>query len=314
MAGEHRLFLSINFIRSRQSLYALQRTLKSGLQPPGVYSSKIQIMKRNAGNPFSPRYLASWIGLGFLWALSLVPMRILYPVGTVIGDLLRTLISSRRQIAERNLELCMPHKSRVEIHQLVKENFRNIARMALYTGTVWWAPKDKLLSLVTVKNQHLLTEILETGQGVVLIAPHMVGLELGGIFLSLRFDGISIYQYSHNPVFDRAMLKARQRFGAKLFERKSNLRHLIRAIQQGKPCYYLPDQDPGPRRAVFASFFGISTATWPVLGRLSQLGRAKTLTCATYMKPDGKGFEIVFGELLKNFPSGDDETDTTTMN
>ena len=73
-----------------------------------VYSSKIQIMKRNAGNPFSPRYLASWIGLGFLWALSLVPMRILYPVGTVIGDLLRTLISSRRQIAERNLELCMP--------------------------------------------------------------------------------------------------------------------------------------------------------------------------------------------------------------
>ena len=108
--------------------------------------------------------------------------------------------------------------------------------MALYTGTVWWAPKDKLLSLVTVKNQHLLTEILETGQGVVLIAPHMVGLELGGIFLSLRFDGISIYQYSHNPVFDRAMLKARQRFGAKLFERKSNLRHLIRAIQQGKPC------------------------------------------------------------------------------
>ena len=121
-------------------------------------------------------------------------------------------------------------------------------------------------------------------------------------------------RYSHNPVFDRAMLKARQRFGAKLFERKSNLRHLIRAIQQGKPCYYLPDQDPGPRRAVFASFFGISTATWPVLGRLSQLGRAKALTCATYMKPDGKGFEIVFGEPLKNFPSGDDETDTTTMN
>ena len=32
------------------------------------------------------------------------------------------------------------------------------------------------------------------------------------------------------------------------------------------------------------------------------------------MKPDGKGFEIVFGEPLKNFPSGDDETDTTTMN
>ncbi|XXK29281.1 hypothetical protein ACMAZH_05920 [Arenicellales bacterium nBUS_45] len=62
-------------------------------------------MKRNAGNPFRPRYLASWIGLGFLWFLSLVPMRILYPVGTIIGDLLRTFVPSRRRIAERNLEL-----------------------------------------------------------------------------------------------------------------------------------------------------------------------------------------------------------------
>ncbi|MEO1864135.1 MAG: lipid A biosynthesis acyltransferase, partial [Pseudomonadota bacterium] len=38
------------------------------------------------------------------------------------------------------------------------------------------------------------------------------------------------------------------------------------------------------------------------------------LTCATYMKPDGTGFEIVFGEPLKDFPSGNDKADTTAMN
>lgn len=271
-------------------------------------------MSKREANPFHPRYLGSWLALGLLRLLSFIPMPVLYHIGSGLGDLLRILIPSRRRIAERNLEICFPDESREAIQELVKENFRNTARMGLFTGFVWWASREKLLRFVTVRNLHLFQDALASGTGVILLAPHLIALELGGIFLSIDFPGVSVYQYNRNPVFDRAMLKARQRFGATLFERKSDLKKMIRAIRSGHACYYLPDQDPGPRRAVFAPFFGIPTATWPVLGRLAQMSRAPTLACATYLKPGGRGFEIIFSEPLVDFPSGDDQIDAAKMN
>ncbi|MEK9627087.1 MAG: lysophospholipid acyltransferase family protein, partial [Gammaproteobacteria bacterium] len=87
-----------------------------------------------------------------------------------------------------------------------------------------------------------------------------------------------------------------------------------KAIRAGKVCYYLPDQDPGPKRAVFAPFFGIPTATWPVLGKLAELSRAAVLPCATYLTENGKRFEIVLGEPLDPFPTGTELGDAEKMN
>jgi len=186
--------------------------------------------------------------------------------------------------------------------------------MLLYSGFVWWAPESKLRERVTVKNEAILDRIGQQGRGFILLAPHFLALELGGVFLSLRSPGVSVYQRTRNPVFDRAMLRARQRFGSRLYERKGDLRQMLRASQGGKICYYLPDQDPGKRRAVFAPFFNIPTATWPVLGRISKMCAAPVLPCATYLLPRGAGFEIVIEEPLEDFPSSTQEGDAAKMN
>ena len=241
-------------------------------------------------------------------------MPALFHAGTVLGDLLAAIVPSRRRIAERNLAICFPERSADEIRALAKENIRNTARMLLYSGFVWWAPESKLRERVTVKNEAILDRIQQQGRGFILLAPHFLALELGGVFLSLRSPGVSVYQRTRNPVFDRAMLRARQRFGSRLYERKDDLRQMLRAIRGGKICYYLPDQDPGKRRAVFAPFFNIPTATWPVLGRISKICAAPVLPCATYLLPRGAGFEIVIEEPLEDFPSSTQEGDAAKMN
>ena len=271
-------------------------------------------MSKRKTKPYQLRYLPSWLLLGLLRLLSFLPLRVLYYLGSGLGDALRFLIPSRKKIARRNLALCFPEKSDTELDALTKENFRNTARLGLFSGFFWWASEARLRSHVTVRHSERLKEILDTGRGVILLAPHFVALELGGIFLSLDFEGVSVYQYNRNPVFDRAMLKARSRFGATLFERKNNFRGLIKAIRAGRVCYYLPDQDPGPKRAVFAPFFGIPTATWPVLGKLAELSRAAVLPCATYLTENGKRFEVVLGEPLDPFPTGNALGDAEKMN
>lgn len=271
-------------------------------------------MTKRKTNRLHPRYLPSWLALGLLRVLSILPLRLVYVLGTGLGNLLHLLIPGRRKIAYRNLELCFPNLSREEIAALTKEHFRETTRAALLTGFIWWASEARLRKHVTIRHPERLKSILDKGQGVILLAPHFVALELGGVFLSLDYEGVSVYQYNRNPVFDKAMLRARQRFGAILVERKNDFRQLIRAIRSGKICYYLPDQDPGPKHAVFAPFFKIPTATWPVLGKLARVSRAAVLPCATYLRKGGACFEIVLGEPLDAFPSGDDVKDTRAMN
>ena len=271
-------------------------------------------MPRPIRSPFHIRYLGSWISLGLLRLLSLVPLPILFHLGTGLGDLLRFILPSRRRVAERNLSLCFPKLSDTEAASLARENIRNTARMLLYTGFVWWASEEKLKKRVNIRNEAALRQLEGAGKGFILLAPHFLALELGGVFISLKSPGVSVYQRTRNSVFDRSMLRARQRFGSTLYERKEDLRPMFKAIRRGTGCYYLPDQDPGQRRAVFAPFFEVPTATWPVLGRIAKLCEVPVLPCPTYILPGGAGFEIVIGEPLQNFPTGTPEGDAQRMN
>jgi len=172
----------------------------------------------------NPRYLPTWIGLGVLRLLSLLPLPVLYRTGTVLGDLMQKTIPSRHHIAERNIRLCFPEKSSADVTAMVRENLRNTARMFLYTGFFWWASRARLDQAIRVSGSEVLDEALRDGRGVIILAPHFVGLELGGIYLSTGYQGVSVYQRSRNPVLDFFMLKSRQRFGAKLIERKSDMK------------------------------------------------------------------------------------------
>lgn len=271
-------------------------------------------MPRPVRSPFHIRYLGSWIALGLLRLLSLIPLPILFHLGTGLGDLLRIVLPSRRRVAERNLSLCFPELSKREAATLARQNIRNTARMLLYTGFVWWASEEKLKKRVKVRNEAVLRQLEDGGKGFILLAPHFLALELGGVFISLKSPGVSVYQRTRNSVFDRSMLRARQRFGSTLYERKEDLRPMFKAIRRGTGCYYLPDQDPGPRRAVFAPFFEVPTATWPVLGRIAKLCAVPVLPCPTYILPGGAGFEIVIEKPLPNFPTGTPEGDAQRMN
>ena len=247
-------------------------------------------------------------------SLSFLPLPILYHIGGLFGDLLRVCVPSRRHIASRNLELCFPSQSALDRKLLLRRNFRNTARMFLLSGFVWWGTKKAFDQRITFTNEHYLVNAKKDGRGVILLAPHFVAMEVAGMYVSSRYPSVSIYQNNRNKVLDKLMLQARSRFGGRMFERKSDLKSLIRSIRDGMVCYYLPDQDPGARRAVFAPFFNVPTATWPVLGRMARMTRAVVVPCTTRIVDGGRGFEVILDPPLQDFPSGDNQLDSETMN
>ena len=73
-----------------------------------------------------PKYVPTWIGMGFIYLCKFLPYKVLIYLGTLFGYLLYGVSPHRKQIAETNIKLCFPDKSQIEIHDLVKDHFKNI--------------------------------------------------------------------------------------------------------------------------------------------------------------------------------------------
>jgi KDO2-lipid IV(A) lauroyltransferase len=266
-------------------------------------------------NLFSPRCWPSWLAVGFLRALGLLPYPVLWALGTGFGYPGYYLAGSRRRVALRNLEICFPDLTPGERRRLLRRHFGYLGEAALGQGLILGATRGRLQRLVQVVNRERIDACIAEGRPVIVLVPHFVGLELGGAaFTALVHSGIYMYQRLRDPVIDAQVLRARTRFGSRSTERQEDLRGLVREIKGGTPFFYLPDQNAGRRQGVFVPFCGLAASTVPMLSRFARLTGALVIpTYARYL-PWGRGLELIFDPPLEPFPGDDPVADTALMN
>ncbi len=260
-----------------------------------------------------PRYWYAWPVFALMLVFSWMPSRVLGVLGNFLGWLFSLYPSHLRGFAARNLELCFPEQSPRDRHRLLRRHFQLAGFAAVSLGVAWWAPKWRVKRFITLRNSHLLDEMRATGKNILLLAPHFIGLDMGGSRLAVEGDFVSMYRKSRN-LFLEYVYQRRSRFGAPVIERTASLKSLIKYIREGRPFYYLPDQDLGERASVFVPFFGIPAATVTALSRIAQSTNAVVLPCITRILPRGRGYEITLYPPLENFPSDDPVADAKRMN
>jgi len=267
-------------------------------------------------NPLlSPRYWPSWLAVGLIRLIGFLPFPLLWFVGMGSGRLAGRLALERRQVALRNLEICLPELSPREREEIASRHFGYLGVAALTQGLVWGASRRRLARLVRIRHREGFDTLHDQGRNIIVLLPHFIGLELGGAaFTALVHPGMFMYQKIRDPVIDAQMRAGRMRFGALSVERQDDLRGLVREIRQGTPFFYLPDQNAGRRRGIFVPFCGIPASTFPMLGRFARLTDAVVLPVHTRYLPWGRGLEIIIGSPLESFPSGKQEADTAAMN
>jgi KDO2-lipid IV(A) lauroyltransferase len=179
-------------------------------------------------------------------------------------------------------------------------------------GILWWGSADRVRALIRVEGLEHWRDIAD--RPVILLAPHFVGLDMGGIRLSADFKLSSVYSRQKNAAADEIFMRGRTRFPqSKLFARQDGIRPMIRSLKNGEPFYYLPDMDLGERDSVFAPFFGVQAATITGLSRIAGLARAIIVPCVTRQLPDG-GYVAKLYPAWRDFPSGDLVADAQRMN
>jgi len=253
------------------------------------------------------------IGLAVVWLLRLLPLSLLALVGRITGLLLYAVARERRQVVITNLTLCFPQWSQTERRRIVRRHFQCFARSLLEHGILWWSSKSRVQRVVRVAGLEHWQAVHD--KPVIWLAPHFVGLDMGGARIITEWRGVSVYSNQKDPVFNKVLLHGRTRFVKPvLFSRQDGIRPVVKAIREGLPFYYLPDMDFGERDSVFVPFFGVQAATITGLSRLARLARAVIVPAVTQQLPGAQGYELRFYPAWENFPSGDEEADARRMN
>jgi len=261
--------------------------------------------------PFSltllhPRYWLLWLALGLAYLISWLPYRVLMALGRGLGRLSFKLLKSRGRIARRNLELCFPDMPAAEREQLVRRNAEETGCAAIETLIGWWWPTWRIRRLAHFKGYEHIQAALAQGKGVLLLASHMLHLEAACRVFGLTHPSIGFYRPHNNALMEFFMYRGRSR-GNKYMIGKRDVKSLIKALNEGEVCFYLPDQDYGRNRAIFAPFFAVQD-TACTNGTLLFANAANCVVIPIYTSklPDCQGYQIEALPALQDFPGQDD--------
>jgi KDO2-lipid IV(A) lauroyltransferase len=248
-----------------------------------------------------------------VWLLHFLPLALLAPIGRGVGFLLYLLGRERREVALTNLRLCFPGWSETERRRVARAHFQAFGRGVLEHGILWWSSKKRIQRLVRIEGIEHWQAV--AGRPVIWLAPHFIGLDMGGARIITEWRGVSVYSQQKDAAFDRVLLHGRTRFVTPvLFSRQDGIRPIVRAMRKGLPFYYLPDMDFGERDSIFVPFFGVQAATITGLSRLAKLAGAVVVPVVTRQLPGAAGYVLTFYPAWQGFPGTDVAEDTRRMN
>jgi len=263
--------------------------------------------------PKGPRHWLSWLAVGLMWLLGRLPSWLGLLLVSPLGPLTYYLMGSRRKVAQRNIERCLPELNAAEREQVLKGCFRSLARMLVETAWCWSGSLEKLATRTRVEGLENLQDAEELGAGVLVLTFHTTCLEMGGFILCNNTRTSGIYRPTKNPVIEWYQNRGRLRLTEHLVK-KDNPRKAIRILKKGGVVWYAPDQDFGADQTAFAPFFGIQTSTLLATRRFPALTGCAVVPMFPRYEEDSKTYVMTVFPALEDFPTDDVLADLTRVN
>ncbi len=195
----------------------------------------------------------------------------------------------------------------------MRRNLADLGLMLVEFAFAWFG-SDRAIARVpcAVEGLEHLERCRAQGRGVLLVGAHFSHLELCARLVSQRIRIAGMYRVMDNPVFERAVLRARLGYAEAMFT-KDELRASVKYLKRGGTLWYAPDQDMRGKDTVFAPFFGVNASTLTATHHLARLSGAAVIPFFHKREPHG-GYAIRLEAPLEDFPSADVTADTARVN
>lgn len=269
------------------------------------------------GPPFrwsflSPRHWPTWLGIGVLRLICLLPLPWVIGFGEGIGWLFGRVVRSRRHVVRVNLKLCFPQQGDAERERGVDAHFRALGAGIFEACLAWWASDERLRRHGEVVGLEHLDAAMANGTGALLLTGHFTTLELGARYISIVGRPFhAMYRPIKNPLMDYFIHRWRASRSYLPALPREELRALVRALRGGRAIWYGPDQTLDRREGVFVPFFGVPVLMVTATSRLAQMGRARVVPY--FPQRIGRRYRVTFLPALEDFPGTDAAVDAARV-
>ena len=193
-------------------------------------------------------YIAYTIAYGFWWAMSLLPLWLLYCFSDLLYLLMAYVVRYRHAVIWSNLTSSFPEKTEAELHEIEHKFYHWFCDYIVETLKLITMSKEQLMKRMTFTGTEELNRILSEGKSAGVYLGHLGNWEW---ITSLPYwvDNALCCQLYHpleNEYFDRLFKYVRERQGALCIPMQESLRKIIQFGRNGKPLVvgYISDQTP----------------------------------------------------------------------
>ena len=232
-------------------------------------------------------------------------------LGRLLGDVLRQVLSGRRRIAARNLDLCLPDLDAAARAGLLRAHFHSLGIGLFEFARAWWGSVAPLRRGLVVEGLEHIEAARAGGRGVIVVSGHFTTLEVCGRLMCDHVPLAGMYRPHSEAAMEWAVKRGRARYAAAMFP-KRDVRGVVRHLKRGGLLWYAPDQDPSGGDAVYVPFFGRPAHSLTSTHSLARMSGAVVMFFQHVRREDG-GYTLTLTPAPEPYPTRDAIADTATV-
>ena len=199
---------------------------------------------------------------GFLYLVSLLPMRILYFISDAIYGLIYYILGYRKKVVMSNLAIAFPDKTHGERVRIAKRFYHNFIDSFIEVIKLVSAGDAFLQKRFTVDIE-VLNRLHESGQSCQIHLGHTFNWEWGQLVLArlTKYKIMVVYMPITSAMLERLFYKLRTRSGNVFLPATKMKEAIVPYLQTQYALGLVADQNPGNlKSAYWLNFFGKPTA------------------------------------------------------
>jgi len=191
------------------------------------------------------RNFGTYILLGIIYLTSLLPHWVLYRLSDFNFFFIYYVFGYRKKVVYENLKNSFPEKSHEELKEIEKKFFHHLTDVIMETVKEFSISERAIKKRFKFVNPEIFQQHYDNGKSVMMTMGHYGNWEYGVTTpLWVPQECWAVYGKIENPVFDKYLVRTRERFGFTLFPMEETYNVMLEHKQGDKLYMFMADQSP----------------------------------------------------------------------
>lgn len=243
--------------------------------------------------------ILTYIGIGLLYALSILPMWVLHRLSDFLYFLLYYVFGYRKKVVRQNLKNSFPEKTDAELKKIEKGFYKHLCDLIAESLKGFTISEKEMRKRFTVEGDEIFEEYVNKKKHKIMLTAHYNSWEWAGMSMGLYIDcpSYGMYKPVNNKPMEAALLKSRQKFGLHMFPMRETTAAFERHQDEKMVMAFVADQTPSSlETAHWITFLGQDTPFFPgpekfarkydcpvIYGEIIKVGRSRYHTKFTLL-------------------------------